>query len=220
MKITDYNKDSREFMRGQVWMIDEDEEVSKMLVQNGDRRTRFRHPYLIITATELTHRRVPVIQGIPISSKIMTASTDDILFKNTSGTLCKIMVSQLTTINTSSLSKYMFTVAPAVMEKVDNAVLRRLGLRNYMARDKMMPEEEFLNMMETKFGKTEIEEVHVEEPDTEVVNDEEADTEKVIDIEEQTKIFTKTGKEEIDEEAFLIHGGDYETGEEQPIKYV
>ena len=67
-------------------------------------------------------------------------------------------------------------------------------------------------------------EAHIKEELQKQINDKDIELadlkNQVANIEEQTKIFTKTGKEEIDEEAFLIHGGDYETGEEQPIRYV
>ena len=157
------DKDCREFLRGQVWMVTEDQEISKMLVENGDRRTRFNHPYLIITSTSLTHKRVPVIQGIPISSKTTNLSVDDIVFQNLSSGPSKILVSQLTTINTKNLVQYMFTVSDAVMEKVDNAIIRRLGLRKYANIDILMDERQYLNPRENKFYKPGMENDHSEE---------------------------------------------------------
>lgn len=157
------DKDCREFLRGQVWMVTEDQEISKMLVENGDRRTRFNHPYLIITSTSLTHKRVPVIQGIPISSKTTNLSVDDILFQNLSSGPSKILVSQLTTINTKNLVNYMFTVSDAVMEKVDNAIIRRLGLRKYANIDILMDERQYLNPRENRFYKPGMENDHSEE---------------------------------------------------------
>lgn len=120
--------DCKKFKRGQVWMVHEDKELSELRVQLKDRTKIYTRPYLILTSDGLLEDDRPLIQGIPITSKIGHQTEEDIVFRNIELEQNKLEMSNIVTLDSDNFLRYMYTVSDQLMELVDERVLIRLGI--------------------------------------------------------------------------------------------
>ena len=122
-------RDVRLFKRGQVWMVLEDERITKVKISSGDHTIAKTRPCLIITDTEVSaNNRDTMVQVIPISSQLTNIQDDDVVFMNANYEQNKLVVSQLTSKDARNLSFYMYSFSSEMMKRVDELIANRLHM--------------------------------------------------------------------------------------------
>lgn len=114
--------------RGQVWFLEEADEVTKVLRDNGAKALNGRRPYFIVN-----------VNGIMVNCVPMTTNTngsdhrnDDICFTNPiNDTESRIVVSQITTHCIAEFSKYLYTFD----EDATREILHRIQMSLFGEKD-------------------------------------------------------------------------------------
>lgn len=123
-----------QYLRGQVWFVQEDTRITEAKIQGGSRIQAKSRPYLLYIGYEASLQHPTVVQGFPVSTSIRADDgvdilrDDEIYFYNHRGDRARCLVNQLTSIDTKNLSRYMYTVPEAMMEEIDHMVISRFGL--------------------------------------------------------------------------------------------
>lgn len=127
MKRYDYSK-MLKFKRGQVWMVKEQENVSRAKVKANVEAICFSRPYVIVSSDDVCANDY-IVQGYPLTHSI--DRTDDgivISIPESSAEKSMILMNQLTPIETKNIHHYMFTVSDKLMEKIDNITASRMAI--------------------------------------------------------------------------------------------
>ena len=109
--------------RGQVWYVDEPEEVTKVLRENGSKALNGRRPYFIVNVNGLMVNCVPLTTNTVASD----ARSDDIIFSNPTQQIeSRLVVSQITTKGTNEFSKYLYTFDEDAIKEIMSRIKRSL----------------------------------------------------------------------------------------------
>lgn len=109
--------------RGQVWYVDEPEEVTKVLRENGSKALNGRRPYFVVNVNGLMVNCVPLTTNTVASD----ARSDDIIFSNPTQQIeSRLVVSQITTKGTNEFSKYLYTFDEDAIIEIMSRIKRSL----------------------------------------------------------------------------------------------
>lgn len=113
----------QKIQRGQVWYVDEPEEVTKVLRENGSKALNGRRPYFIVNVNGL------MVNCIPLTTNTIgsDARSDDIIFSNpTQQTESRLVISQITTKGVNEFSKYLYTFDEDAIKEIMSRIKKSL----------------------------------------------------------------------------------------------
>ena len=144
------------YCKGQVWMVNEPDDMSASKVNNNLRMAAYSHPYLIMTSTEeMMKGPRPVIQAIPITSKVINVYPEDTTFRNLKDELNKIQGNQLTSIDVRMIGEYMFTLSNDIVEEIEAKLIKTLGFEHVISEEAEKLLEKKRTELEEKYRKME-----------------------------------------------------------------
>ena len=113
----------QKIQRGQVWYVDEPEDVTKVLRENGSKALNGRRPYFVVNVNGLMVNCVPLTTNTVASD----ARSDDIIFSNPTQQIeSRLVVSQITTKGTNEFSKYLYTFDDDAIKEIMSRIKRSL----------------------------------------------------------------------------------------------
>lgn len=113
----------QKIQRGQVWYVDEPEDVTKVLRENGSKALNGRRPYFIVNVNGLMVNCVPLTTNTVASD----ARSDDIIFSNPTQQIeSRLVISQITTKGTNEFSKYLYTFDEDAIKDITFRIKRSL----------------------------------------------------------------------------------------------
>ena len=113
----------QKIQRGQVWYIDEPEDVTKVLRENGSKALNGRRPYFIVNVNGLMVNCVPLTTNTVASD----ARSDDIIFSNPTQQIeSRLVVSQITTKGVNEFAKYLYTFDEDAIKEIMSRIKRSL----------------------------------------------------------------------------------------------
>lgn len=123
-------KHVEEKMRGQIWMVEEPQELSQAKINTGDKSLAYRRACLIVESDDSLKAGGPLIAVLPINGSM---SKDDVIeeyipYQNGLGDYSRIIISQPSVKMRGMFSKYLGTLDQDVMADVDAALVKHLGL--------------------------------------------------------------------------------------------
>lgn len=96
----------QKIQRGQVWYVDEAEEVTKVLRENGSKALNGRRPYFVVNVNGI------MVNCIPLTTNTVGSDnrSDDIIFSNPTQQIeSRLVISQITTKGVNEFAKYLYT---------------------------------------------------------------------------------------------------------------
>lgn len=109
--------------KGQVWFVEEAEEVTKVLRDNGLRALNGRRPYFIVNVNGA------MVNCIPLTTNTISsdARSDDIVFANPIQQVeSRLVISQITTKGVNEFSKYLYTFDDDAVREILNRIKQSL----------------------------------------------------------------------------------------------
>lgn len=114
--------------RGQVWFLEEADEVTKALRDNGAKALNGRRPYFIVNVNGFMVNCVPMTTNTTGSD----SRNDDIVFSNPINDVdSRIVISQITTRGITEFSKYLYTFD----EDATKEILHRIQMSLFGEKD-------------------------------------------------------------------------------------
>lgn len=126
--IKDYNVGMR-FKRGQVWMVNESENVTYAKLQAHVETICKTRPYVIMSSDDICARGEHIVQGYPLTSNLDNRDGGLIIKIPDQNGFIKdslVLVNQLTPIETKNIFGYISTVAPKTLERIDRITMSRI----------------------------------------------------------------------------------------------
>lgn len=119
----------QKFLRGQVWMVHEDKDITEHKIDTGSLVIAKSRPHLIVHGGgDINGSRRPVL-ALPCTTNAASVSGiegDVVMYIN--GKLARILTGQLLAVDASKFVSYICTVPPDIMLKVDRGLANALGL--------------------------------------------------------------------------------------------
>lgn len=114
--------------RGQVWMVKEDVDVTNARISAGAKLHVKTRPWVVITSEEYCDNRF--VQAYPITSTlgVIGLETDDIIFRNHENIQNRLLLDELSTIETKNFLSYMYTMPEDMMKYIEEVTMKRLNL--------------------------------------------------------------------------------------------
>lgn len=113
----------QKIQRGQVWYVDEPEEVTKVLRENGSKALNGRRPYFVVNVNGI------IVNCIPLTTNTVGSDnrSDDIIFSNPTQQIeSRLVISQITTKGTNEFSKYLYTFDEDAIKEIMSRIKRSL----------------------------------------------------------------------------------------------
>lgn len=128
---TDIKKKSgKQFLRGQVWFVEEPEDLTSSRRENKDRVTNGCHPFLIMTPTKYLNGNDPLISGYQITSNISKILDGEYRMISADGTDVKIQCRHMVTFDRKHFKRYMYTLDESVMLEIEKITHEFIGLNS------------------------------------------------------------------------------------------
>lgn len=113
----------QKIQRGQVWYVDEPEEVTKILRENNIKALNGRRPYLVVNVNGA------MVNCIPLTTNVMSSDnrSDDIVFTNPLQQVeSRLVISQITTKGINEFAKYLYTFDDDATDEILNRIKKSL----------------------------------------------------------------------------------------------
>lgn len=113
----------QKIQRGQVWYVDEAEEVTKVLRENGSKALNGRRPYFVVNVNGI------MVNCIPLTTNTVGSDnrSDDIIFSNPTQQIdSRLAISQITTKGVNEFSKYLYTFDDDAIIEIMSRIKRSL----------------------------------------------------------------------------------------------
>lgn len=126
------------FMRGQVWFVREDENITKALRDAGSRVINGSRPYLVVNVVNDN-----LVTVCPLTTNLNEQHTggNDIVFDHVANVTgggyssSRIIISQIQTKNTNELERYLYSFDQESIDIIMRHVYKQLGLEPYTKND-------------------------------------------------------------------------------------
>lgn len=129
---------ARPYQKGQIWLVEEPEELTRAKICSGLHVMAKSRPYVIYGQIE-DRFEGPMVQAFPCTSNTKLTSIDkesmtgeghdgDLFFETTPGKISKIVTNQLTTIDSNQLTRYFGVIPDELINELDKIVIESYGL--------------------------------------------------------------------------------------------
>lgn len=129
---------ARPYQKGQIWLVEEPEDLTAAKIRSGFHTMAKTRPYVIYGQVENRFENT-MLQAFPCTSNTKLMSVDtrtmtgeghdgDLFFETSQGKISKIVTNQLTTIDSNQLTRYFGVIPPELIDELDRIVIESFGL--------------------------------------------------------------------------------------------
>jgi hypothetical protein len=113
----------QKIQRGQVWYVDEPEDITKVLRENGSKALNGRRPYFVVNVNGI------MVNCIPLTTNTVGSDnrSDDIIFSNPTQQIeSRLVISQITTKGVNEFAKYLYTFDNDAIKEIMSRIKKSL----------------------------------------------------------------------------------------------
>ena len=147
--MRDYTSVSK-FLRGQVWNVREENDITDAKIKHNDRVIAYSRPYIIIQDTSYIDNPSTLL-CIPVTSKLCERQENaEIIFRNAEYEQNKAVIYQIQSKDVKFFTKYLYTISDDLMEDIEKLVKNIMGLNKEEIRIQKEIDEEIKHQMITE----------------------------------------------------------------------
>ena len=147
--MRDYTSVSK-FLRGQVWNVREENDITDAKIKHNDRVIAYSRPYIIIQDTSYIDNPSTLL-CIPVTSKLCERQENaEIIFRNAEYEQNKAVIYQIQSKDVKFFTKYLYTISDDLMEDIEKIVKNIMGLNKEEIRIQKEIDEEIKHQMITE----------------------------------------------------------------------
>ena len=147
--MRDYTSVSK-FLRGQVWNVREENDITDAKIKHNDRVIAYSRPYIIMQDTSYIDNPSTLL-CIPVTSKLCERQENaEIIFRNAEYEQNKAVIYQIQSKDVKFFTKYLYTISDDLMEDIEKIVKNIMGLNKEEIRIQKEIDEEIKHQMITE----------------------------------------------------------------------
>ena len=147
--MRDYTSVSK-FLRGQVWNVREENDITDAKIKHNDRVIAYSRPYIIMQDTSYIDNPSTLL-CIPVTSKLCERQENaEIIFRNAEYEQNKAVIYQIQSKDVKFFTKYLYTISDDLMEDIEKLVKNIMGLNKEEIRIQKEIDEEIKHQMITE----------------------------------------------------------------------